>query len=303
MRNMLVSVLLLMSAPSIATAGQLVHAPGSDRRTEVTELGYIDAHDDVQGKDYACVIYKEQDRRSGEWELKVKLKGGVSRTTSIKPDTSSFRRRMSDAAAEGMKYFLWGYHMDPSEDDARRIENRIYFSDTGKPQYLQVHLVTRNRDGSAKEAKVARVKWPATEQGRRLSLPDSDRSTAIKELAYLDSYDVAAARHYAYLAYKETDTDSGKWVVKIDGNVTASTTIDPDSGPLRRKIRDAARAGRKYVVWGFQIQPREDDPRLVETRVYFGKTLRPTAVEIHLVTRQADGGAGKEQVARFDWPA
>lgn len=303
MRNTLISALLFMSVPSFVMAGQLFHAPESDRRTEVTQLGYVDAHDDMQGKDYACVVYKEQDRRSGKWELKVRLKGGVSRTISIKPDTSSFRRKMSQAARDGMKYFLWGYHMSPSEDDARRIENRIYFNESGKPEYLQVHLVTRNRDGSPKEAKIARVKWPVVEQEKLLSAPESRGSTVTKALAYLDSYDVIAARRYAYLAYTETDKESGKWTVKIDGNVTASTTIDPDSGPLRRKIRDAGKAGEKYVVWGFRIEPRDDDPRLVETRVYFGKSLEPTAVEIHLITRQADGGPGEEQVARFDWPA
>lgn len=302
MRNILIPALLL-AVSSAAAAGQLVEAPESSSRTKVTELAYIDARDDVQGKDYACVVYKEEDTRSGEWELKIKLKGGISRTTSVKPDTSSFRRKMSEAAREGQGYFLWGYHMSPSSEDARRIENRVYFDDGGQPESLQVHLVTRNSDGSAKAPKIAKVKWPESEDEKLLSAPESTVSTEIRELAYLDSYDVMAARRYAYLAYQETDTKSGKWTVTINGNITASTTIDPESGPLRRKIKDAAKDGRKYVTWGFHLAPRDDDPRLVETRVFFGSSLKPNAVEIHLITRQADGGPGERQVARFDLPA
>lgn len=302
MRKILIP-LLLLAVPSLVSAAQLATAPKSDSRTEVSQLAYIDARDEIQGKDYGCVVYKETDKRSGEWELKVRLKGGISRTTSIKPDTSSFRRAMAEAALEGREYFLWGYHMSPGQEDARRIENRIYFSDTGRPESLQVHLVMRNRDGSPKEARIAKVKWPEGEDEKLLSAPESSGSTQVRELAYLDSYDVMAARTYAYLAYQETDRKSGKWKVTINGNVTASTTIDPESGPLRRKIKDAAKVGKKYVVWGFHMEPSEKDPRLVEMRVFFGKSLKPSAVEIHLITRQADGGPGERQVARFDLPA
>jgi len=56
------------------------------------------------------------------------------------------------------------------------------------------------------------------------------------------------------------------------------------------------------MVFGFNLKPSINDPRLVENRVYFDQSKKPTHIEIHLVTRKADGSPTDKQVAEIDWP-
>jgi hypothetical protein len=56
------------------------------------------------------------------------------------------------------------------------------------------------------------------------------------------------------------------------------------------------------LVFGFNLQPSENDPRLVENRLFFDDSQNPTHVEMHLVTRKADGTPTEKQVARIEWP-
>ena len=65
----------------------------------------------------------------------------------------------------------------------------------------------------------------------------------------------------------------------------------------------AANEGKDYITTGFSLTPKDNDPRLVENRVYFDKSLNPTRVEIHIVTRNVDGSPTEKKVARFKWPA
>ena len=64
----------------------------------------------------------------------------------------------------------------------------------------------------------------------------------------------------------------------------------------------AAADGKDYMVFGFNLQPRGDDPRLVENRLYFDDSKNPTHIEIQVVTRNADGSAREKQVEKIDWP-
>ena len=43
---------------------------------------------------------------------------------------------------------------------------------------------------------------------------------------------------------------------------------------------------------GFRFNTSESDPRVVESRVFGDEQGNPTALEVHLVTRKADGTAG-----------
>ncbi len=57
------------------------------------------------------------------------------------------------------------------------------------------------------------------------------------------------------------------------------------------------------LLWGFNLQPSEGDPRLVETRVLIDGDGKPTSLEHHLITRKADQSARDEKVVTVPWPA
>ncbi len=123
-----------------------------------------------------------------------------------------------------------------------------------------------------------------------------------EQLEYIESTDDMVNKTYAYLAYKETSASSGDWRVRISGTVTAGTVMDPKM--MVKKAEEMERAGKDHFVWGFNLKPKEgsNDVRLVETRI-FQKGGKPEHVEIHLITRNADGTAKEEKVGRFNWPS
>ncbi len=291
------------SFSSLFSSGQLVHAPESTDRKKITQLAYLESYDGVLDDDYAFVAYKEEYTRTGEWKLKIK--GKKVADTSIKPEHPIIRQKISDAAQSGKDFFVMGFNIQPRNNDPRLVENRIYFNESLKPEYVEIHLVTRNRDGLPKAKKVAKFDWPeqqSNSEKKLLSAPESTATTEIEELAYISSYDVIANADYAYLAYKLTDKKSGKWVLKIAGKDTAGSSIDPERASLAKNIKKAAEQGKKYITTGFQITPGEGDPRMVEHRVYFDKSLEPSYVEMIVVTRKADGSANEKQIAKFAWP-
>ncbi len=132
--------------------------------------------------------------------------------------------------------------------------------------------------------------------------PKSSTALEVEQLAYLESFDAVVDEDYAFVVYQETKTDSGKWVIRIKGSVTAGAVFDPDSSALKSAIKKAAGHDEPYLVWGFNLQPKEGDPRLVENRVILGKDGKPSDLEVHLVTRKADGSARETQIATVAWP-
>lgn len=140
------------------------------------------------------------------------------------------------------------------------------------------------------------------ENDQIVKAPKSSSHTEVEQLAYLESFDAVVDKTYAYVVYKETRVATGKWVIRISGSVTAGTVFDPDNASLKNAFRKAAGHEEPHIVWGFNLQPGDNDPRLVENRVLIDKNGKPTAVEIHLVTRKADGSARDRQVASIEWP-
>lgn len=137
--------------------------------------------------------------------------------------------------------------------------------------------------------------------GNQLIAPPKDTAAfKYEQIAYVDSPDDKISRTYAYVAYKETNIKSGEWTVRITGNNTAGTVLNPRY--MDAESAKAQGAGKEYFVYGFNLKPGPDDSRLVETRV-FQKAGKPGHVEIHLITRNADGTPKEEKVAAFPWPA
>ncbi len=132
--------------------------------------------------------------------------------------------------------------------------------------------------------------------------PKSSSSLQVEQLAYLESFDAVVDRDYAFVVYKETKTDTGAWVLRIKGSATAGTVFDPASPALKKAFKKGAGHDEPHIVWGFQITPKENDPRLVESRVLIDSDGKPTALEVHLVTRKADQSARDEKVVSVPWP-
>lgn len=139
--------------------------------------------------------------------------------------------------------------------------------------------------------------------GQAIPLPKASSGTTVEQLAYIESFDAVVDKLYAMLMYKETKTAGGAWVMRIKASVTAGTVFDPSSTALQNGLRKAAAHGEKHLVWGFNLKPKEGDPRLVENRILIGGDGNPTAVEMHLVTRKPDGSAMEEVIASVPWPA
>lgn len=135
-----------------------------------------------------------------------------------------------------------------------------------------------------------------------IPLPKSSASTKYEQLAYVDSFDAVVDKLYAFLIYQETNTSSGKSVVRIKGSVTAGTVFDMDNKSLQSAIQKAQAHGKEYIVWGFNLAPKGNDPRLVENRLFFNADGDPTKIELHLITRNPEGAALEEKVASADWP-
>lgn len=136
-----------------------------------------------------------------------------------------------------------------------------------------------------------------------IGLPKSSAHMDMEQLAYVSSFDAVVDKEYAYLVYKETNLDTGKWVVRIKGSVTAGTVFDPANVSLKNALKKAAAHDEAYAVWGFNLKPTDRDPRLVENRIFFDERGNPTALEVHLITRKADRSPMQEQSVRVPWPS
>ena len=110
-----------------------------------------------------------------------------------------------------------------------------------------------------------------------VSSPKSTSHTDVAELAYVESFDAVADKDYAYVIYRETKVATGKWVLRIKGSVTAGAVFDPDSGALKTAVKKAANHDEPYLVWGFNLRPSENDPRLDEKRILLNADGKPSA--------------------------
>lgn len=133
--------------------------------------------------------------------------------------------------------------------------------------------------------------------------PRSSSHTEVEQLAYVESFDAVIDKDYAFVVYKETQTGTGKWVLRVKGSATAGAVLDPASSALKSAFKKAAGHDEAYVVWGFNLKPGEGDPRLVENRILLDSDGKPSALELHLITRKADHSARDEKVVVVPWPS
>jgi hypothetical protein len=135
------------------------------------------------------------------------------------------------------------------------------------------------------------------------ALIEAPVSTAMQEivtLAAIDAYDAVNNDDYAFVAYKETDRDGGAWRVRIKARHMTGVVFEPEA--MRLQARAAGAQGKAYFGWGNGIEPSAGDPRRVEYRVHV-REGKPSAIEIVVQLRKADGTADAAKAVSFAWPA
>jgi len=118
------------------------------------------------------------------------------------------------------------------------------------------------------------------------------------QLAYLDAYDAVLNIDYAFVAYKETDSN-GDWRVRITSSQTAGATFEPDM--IKSNARSAGAHGNPWFQWGYSFDPSEKDPRSVQFRVHV-QDGEPREIEIFVQLRKFDGTPDDAKSIRFSWP-
>lgn len=135
---------------------QLIQAPASDASCTYETLGYVEAYDAPINLDYAFVAYKETDRSSGDWRVRVKssaIAGGVF-------EPAMMRSKARETGAQGKPYFTWGPSMEPTAGDPRLVEFRVHQQD-GKASAIEIVVRMRKFDHSPDETKSCTFPWPA----------------------------------------------------------------------------------------------------------------------------------------------
>lgn len=130
--------------------------------------------------------------------------------------------------------------------------------------------------------------------------PASDSTYEITPLAYLEAYDAVLNDDYAFAAYKEANRDGSGWRVRIKSRHTAGAVFEPEA--MRLQARAAGAQGKPYFVWGFNMEPSEGDPRLIEFRVHVVGG-RPDRIEMVGRLREFGGAPAEPKSVSFGWPA
>lgn len=120
-----------------------------------------------------------------------------------------------------------------------------------------------------------------------------------QHLAYVDAYDAVLNCDYAFVAYKETDSN-GDWRVRIKSSQTAGAVFEPSM--MRSNARSTAAQGQPWFQWGYSFDPSPADPRCIQVRVHVNNGL-PSEIEIHVQLRKFDGSPDAAKSVRFPWPA
>ncbi|HEY4246344.1 MAG TPA: hypothetical protein VGM64_05770 [Lacunisphaera sp.] len=140
---------------------------------------------------------------------------------------------------------------------------------------------------------------PATLPRQLIEAPVSDAAHIFKTLGYVEAYDAVLNCDYAFVAYQETDRESGDWRICIKSTQTAGGTFG--SAAIRGKAREAGARGKSYFTWGYHFEPSAADPRQIEFRVYVTGGI-PQEIEIFVRLRKVDHGADQAKSVRFRWP-
>jgi len=120
-----------------------------------------------------------------------------------------------------------------------------------------------------------------------------------QHLAYVDAYDAVINCDYAFVAYKETDSN-GDWRVRIKSSQTAGGVFEP--AMMKSNARSTGAQGKPWFQWGYSFDPSTSDARIIQFRVHV-KDGQASEIEIFVQLRKADGTADTPKSVKFPWPA
>jgi TolB-like protein len=118
-------------------------------------LGSISSYDGIVEKPYVFMVIETT--RMPSRRKAVRIVSNMFVTTIMRK--SYVYRKVQRAYREGKPYVVYGFRIKPKNGDNRLVENRIYHRN-GKVQYLEIILVTRDKNWKAKKAKKIRIKLP-----------------------------------------------------------------------------------------------------------------------------------------------
>src|SRR5262245_24165771 len=136
----------------------------------------------------------------------------------------------------------------------------------------------------------------ATEQ--LIEAPTSDSNNRYETLGYVDAYDAVLNCDYAFVAYKETDSN-GDWRVRIKSSQTAGAVFE--RAAMRSKARETSAQGKTWFQWGYSFDPSAGDPRNIQFRVHVANGLA-VEIEMFVQLRKFDGTADAAKSVKFAWP-
>ena len=120
-----------------------------------------------------------------------------------------------------------------------------------------------------------------------------------QQLAYVDAYDAVLNCDYAFVAYKETDSN-GDWRVRISSSQTAGAVFEP--AMMKSNARSTGAQGKPWFQWGYSFDPSDGDPRNIQFRVHV-QDGQPAEIEMLVQLRMFDGSADAAKSVKFPWPA
>lgn len=137
-------------------------------------------------------------------------------------------------------------------------------------------------------------------EAQLVEAPATSDSYTYEQLGYLQARDAVLHLNYAFVAYKETERSSGNWCVRIKSSQTAGAVFEPKM--IAEKALMTSEEGKPYFVWGYNFEPSQGDPRMIEFRVHVAGE-KPGAIEMVARLRKADHSAGEVKSVKFPWPA
>ena len=120
-----------------------------------------------------------------------------------------------------------------------------------------------------------------------------------QQLAYAAAYDAVLNCDYAFVAYKETDSN-GDWRVRIKSSQTAGGVFEP--AMMTSNARSTGAQGKPWFQWGYSFDPSASDARIIQFRVHV-QDGQPSEIEIFVQLRKFDGTADAPKSVKFPWPA
>jgi hypothetical protein len=138
-----------------------------------------------------------------------------------------------------------------------------------------------------------------TTTAQLVEAPVSNAHTKFETLGYVEAYDAVINCDYAFVAYKETSSDSGEWRVRIKSLQTAGAVFEP--ALIKSNARSTEAQGKPWFQWGYSFDPSAGDPRCIQFRVLV-KEGRASEIEMLVQLRKFDGTADEAKSVKFPWP-